>query len=111
MFVDRLILILMTRLEYLLSSMKRKNPYTVLLELARSYIVRIKNRKDIHNFYYGIDKIENKELYSLNDLYYETRVASKLGYDTVLRATTIGLEVHFIEKIPQPPYNLYEGNI
>lgn len=91
--------------------MKRKNPYTSLLELARSYIVRVKNRKDIHNFYYDIGKIKAKELYSIDDLYYQTATASVLGYDTVLRATTIGLEVHFIEKIPQPPYVLYEGNI
>lgn len=91
--------------------MKRKDPYTVLLELAKSYIVRIRDRKDIHSFYYGIDKIKAKELYSIDELYYQTATASALGYDTVLRVTAIGLEVHLIEKIPQPPYRLYEGNI
>ena len=87
--------------------MKRKNPYTTLLELFRSYVIKIKNRKDIHSFYYGIDKVKEKERYLLDDLFYKIQAANELGYDTVLKATNLGIEVHFVGKLPEPPYCVY----
>lgn len=65
--------------------MKRKNlklgykQYTALLESTRAYIVKIKNRKDIPSFYYGVDKIKAKELYSIDDLYYKQQPQVSLG--------------------------------
>lgn len=86
--------------------MKRKNPYTTLLEAFRSYYLKIKYRGDILSFYYDIDKVINKELFSLDSLYYKTEVANELGFDTYLKTTKIGLEVHFVSKLPEQPYQI-----
>ena len=87
--------------------MKRKNPYTTLLEVFKSYASKIRNRRDISGFYYDITKIKKAELFSLTDLYYKIKLANELGYDTVLKATEIGIVVHFIAKLPDPPYQVY----
>ena len=86
--------------------MKRKNPYTHLLEICKKYVDKIKHRRDYHSFSYCIDGIKKENSFSLTNLYHYSIIAEELGYDTVLKATKIGLEVHFIHKIPDTPYQL-----
>ena len=86
--------------------MKIKNPYTHLLEMSRLYVHKIINLKDIYSSYFDIVAIKNNKLFELKELYYKAQLAEKLGYNTVLKTSNIGLEVHFVAKIPDPPFKL-----
>ena len=81
----------------------RENPYTKLKRIAREYCIKIRAREYSCLHYYKTEDIKNL---ALNELYYSTRTADELGYETHLKVTKQGLEIQHIEKMPQTPWEL-----
>ena len=88
------------------TEMKRENPYTRVLNKAKEYAKKVSSPKDIYAEYYELEKINKMVTFQLGDLYFQTKTADALGYDTILKATEKGLEIHYVEKRPFTPLEL-----
>lgn len=63
---------------------------------------RIRFRDETPMFHYPIDKINVG--WNLTDLYERTMAADQLGYDVIIKASSNGLEVKYVKKLPEVPY-------
>jgi len=82
----------------------REHPYTRLKKIASEYCRKIRDRKDSYWHYHKKESLSNN--LDMHALYYSTRTAYELGYETHLRATEKGLEIHHVEKLPDSPFEL-----
>lgn len=84
--------------------MKRKNPYQYLLDQIREFCDKLKYRHKIFMWRYPKWQLKDKQ-FNLMDLWERTSAAEQLGYDVILDATDDGIEVSYIKKVPDIPFN------
>lgn len=83
-------------------STKRKNPYQRLKEIGMEWANKIKYAHTKTMFYYPKSRLSEK--WELRDLFERTAAAEQLGYEVVLEATDLGLEVKYRKKAPDVPW-------
>lgn len=81
---------------------KRLNPYSRLLEEIKDFCVKIRLRNTVLMWYYPIDELN--KAWNLDDLWQRTIAADQLGFEVHLVPTERGLEVKYVKKLPQIPF-------
>lgn len=84
--------------------LKRKNPYKMLFEDIVDFCRKIRLRDETHMFHFPIDKISTHVGWDIYDLHQRTMAANQLGYDVVIKASSDGLDVKYVKKLPEVPY-------
>ena len=84
--------------------MKRINPYTRLLTIAKKFVSDVKYRQKKSLFFYSVENLKGG--FNLLDLYHHTKAADDLGYNIMLHSDKEGLHVDYIKKIPSIPWEL-----
>jgi len=78
------------------------NPYTRLLEKAREFESQVKFPRGIFGRYFGLKQVKDQVGFRLDETLIRVETADKLGYNTELRSTDLGLEVVFVKR-PELP--------
>lgn len=84
---------------------KRISPYTRLKKIASEWAVKALYPHARPMWCYPRNKLESKS-WCLAALYERTAAAEQLGYDVKLKATDSGLEVKYVKKVPELPWEL-----
>ncbi len=84
--------------------MERFNPYLDLKEKFRNFAAECEYRHDKTMFTYR--KAELNKDWSFEQLYERVAAADQLGYDVGLFATSEGLVVKYLKKLPSRPWEI-----
>lgn len=77
-------------------------PYARLLNTLREYVDDVNNRHTRRMFLYPKGRLA--EGWELGTIYARVVAADQLGYDVQLKATQEGLDVEYIKKLPNAPW-------
>lgn len=80
---------------------KRINPYTALQKAARDWARTVSFARKLSMWHY-----ENGKTYSLDDLRERVAAADQLGYNVTLSRTDTGLQVHYVKRPPDAPWEI-----
>ena len=82
--------------------MKRKNPYTALLEEIKDFVRKIKYPPTTSMYFWSLDKLTSDKSWRLDDVYQRTQAAQSLGYEVIIKSDEKGMEMKY-RKIAQIP--------
>lgn len=77
---------------------KRINPYERLAQDFRDFVISIKNLNTVPMWHWKKDTLVG----DLKSTYERVAAADQLGYDTILKATDVGLEVLYRKRAHLP---------
>lgn len=80
------------------------NPYTRLLTRAHKYAHDVKYRRTVAGEYFPLSAIKSRQTFTLDDVLVQVATADRLGYDTTLRKTDLGLSIVFVKRPPESPF-------
>lgn len=80
------------------------NPYTHLLAQAQKFAHAVKYRRTESGGYFGLQAVKDRVGFRLDDTLVQVETADKLGYDTTLRKTDLGLSIVFVKRPPESPF-------
>ena len=83
----------------------RISPYTRLKKIALEWAVEALYPSTRTMWCYPKNRLQT-ESWCLTTLYERTAAAEQLGYDVKLKATDNGLEVRYVKKVPELPWEL-----
>ena len=83
---------------------KRINPYTALKNQFSAWATKVFFRRTKSMWTYPKSKLNDR--WQLGGLYERVKAAEQIGYDVKLFATDAGLEVKYVEKLPERPFDI-----
>jgi hypothetical protein len=82
--------------------MKRKNPYTKLLEIGRRFASALQCRKITNLFYFNAKDLKERKGFVLDGLYERVIAAEQLNHDVLIRANDKGMSIEYRERVKIP---------
>lgn len=86
---------------------KKKTPYDYLMDDFIEYVNKTQDPETHGMWHYTKAQLSRDVSWSLQELYARVAAATICGFDTILRATDVGLEVFFVKKIPPRPWRTF----
>lgn len=80
------------------------NPYNQLLSKARKFAFDVRYRRTASGGYFATEAVKKGVGFRLDDTFVQVETADKLGYDTMLKANSLGLSVVFVKRPPDSPF-------